>query len=51
MALQGQPLPVPDGARALFLMMNICVALPVVFAAAAWFVRTINWERRWRRSA
>ena len=42
----GQPLPVPDGARALFLMMNICVALSVVFAAAAWFVRTINWERR-----
>ncbi len=43
--LLGHPLAVSGAARALFLTMNIAVALSVVFAAAAWFVWTLNRER------
>ena len=41
-ALLGAPLPVPRDVRAIFLTMNVGTATLVVFAASAWFVRTIQ---------
>lgn len=44
-ALLGAPIPVSDGVSALFLLMNVSVSLSVVFAAAAWFMRSLELER------
>lgn len=44
-ALLGDPLPVSDRVSAVFLTMNVSVALTVVFAAAAWFVRSFEHEQ------
>jgi len=41
-ALQGSPLPVSDHMRTIFFIMNMGTASLVVFAAAAWFVRSIQ---------
>jgi signal transduction histidine kinase len=43
-ALLGVPLPVGRGTQAAFFAMNIGAASAVVFAAAGWFVRTIQRE-------
>lgn len=44
-ALLGYPLPVSDQAQALFYIMNLGVSTIVVFAASAWFIHTIQFER------
>lgn len=44
-ALLGRVLPVSAATRAVFYTMNIGASLSVTFAAAAWFVRTIQHER------
>lgn len=41
-ALQGAPLPVSDRMRGVFLVMNLGTASLVVFAAASWFVHSIQ---------
>jgi signal transduction histidine kinase len=50
-ALLGAPLPVPAPIQSVFFAMNVGVASVVVFAAAAWFVRTIQRELAFRLRA
>ncbi len=44
-ALLGEPIPVSERMQAFFLTMNLSVSLSVVFAAAAWFMRSLEHER------
>lgn len=50
-ALLGAPLPVSQGMRSVFFGMNVGMASAVVFAAAAWFVMTIQRELALRLQA
>lgn len=43
--LLGAPLPVSKEANILFYIMNLCASTIVVFAASAWFVHSIKFER------
>ncbi len=44
-ALLGAPIAVSESVSALFLLMNVGVSLSVVFAAAAWFMRSLEHEQ------
>jgi len=50
-SLLGAPLPVPQSVQSAFFAMNVGVAAAVVFAAAAWFVKTIQRELTLRLEA